>query len=59
MDKKTVIHRFNLFNTQNSQYQSMQAKIQQILYYAESRWYGVNQCMHGYSDFSQLFQQFN
>ena len=23
------------------------------------RWYGVNQCMHGYSDFSQLFQQFN
>ena len=41
MDKKTVIHRFNLFNTQNSQYQSMQAKIQQILYYAESRFASI------------------
>lgn len=41
MEKKTVIHRFNPLNTQNGRCKAMHARIQQILYYAESRFWSI------------------
>ena len=41
MKKKTIIHQFNLLNNQNAQYKAMFSKIQQILYYAESRFWSI------------------
>ena len=38
MEKKTVIQRFDLFNNQNAQFH---AQIQEILYYAESRFWSI------------------
>lgn len=41
MGEKNVIHRFHLFNTQNGLYNAMQDRIQQTLYYAESRFWSI------------------
>jgi hypothetical protein len=41
MEKKTVIHRYNLFNVNNNEYNALHVKIQMILYYAESRFWSI------------------
>lgn len=41
MEKKTVLYRFDLFNSQNDQYKALLIRIQQILYYAESRFWSI------------------
>lgn len=41
MEKKTVIRRFDPLNSQSRQYKTMCSRIQQILYYAESRFWTI------------------
>jgi len=41
IEKKPVIHRFNLFDTRNKKYNELHVKIQLILYYAESRFLSI------------------
>ena len=41
MEKKAVLYRFNLFNSQNDHYNALHNRVQQILYYAESRFWSI------------------
>jgi hypothetical protein len=41
MEKKTVIQRFDLFKIQSAEYNTFHAQIQEILYYAESRFWTI------------------
>jgi hypothetical protein len=41
MGKKNDIRRFNMFNLQNESNLEIQKKIQQLLYYAESRFWSI------------------
>ena len=41
MEKKAIIRRFNLFNNQNEHYNALHVRIQQTLYYAESRFWAI------------------
>jgi len=41
MEKKTVLRRFNLLNSQNDHYKAWVMRIEQILYYAESRFWMI------------------
>ena len=41
IEKKTIIRRFDLFKIQNAEYNTFHGKIQEILYYAESRFWTI------------------
>lgn len=57
MEKKPVLHRFNLFTSKNNQYTALLIRIQQILYYAESRFWSILNHLAKADDARQLWGQ--
>ena len=54
MEKKTVIQRFDLFKNQNAQNNTFYAQMQEILYYAKSRFWSILNTLASADD-SKLF----
>jgi hypothetical protein len=57
MDKKIVLRRFDLFNSQYDHYNAWSIKIQQFLYYAESRFWSILNNLALASDARQIWGQ--
>ena len=54
MEKKTVIQQFDIFKNQNAQNNTLYAQMQEILYYAKSRFWSILNTLTSADD-SKLF----